>query len=126
MFIWNENGRVINSNDKERVKLIYGITRAPDVTLSDTEWEEAHGIVRVVNGQLQFGYTEAELKEQKNSEIRSEIAALEQKLKNTDYIAAKIAEGAATKEEYEEQLAERQEWRNKINELQEQLDVGSN
>ena len=49
---------------------------------------------------------------------RVEISSLKQKLSATDYIAAKIAEGAATKEEYAEKLAERAEWRTKINELE--------
>lgn len=47
-----------------------------------------------------------------------EISKLKAKLAATDYIAAKIAEGAATKEEYADQLAERAEWRTKINELE--------
>ena len=47
-----------------------------------------------------------------------EISELKAKLAATDYIAAKIAEGAATKEEYAEKLAERAEWRTKINELE--------
>ena len=42
-------------------------------------------------------------------------------LRDTDYIAAKIAEGAAEKEEYTEQLAQRQSWRDEINELEESL-----
>lgn len=42
-------------------------------------------------------------------------------LRDTDYIAAKIAEGAAQKEEYTEQLAQRQSWRDEINELEESL-----
>ena len=37
------------------------------------------------------------------------------RLSQTDYIAAKLAEGAATKEEYSEQLAMRQQWRDDIN-----------
>ena len=47
-----------------------------------------------------------------------EIAELKAKLTATDYIAAKIAEGAATKEEYAEKLAERAAWRARINELE--------
>lgn len=39
-------------------------------------------------------------------------------LKNTDYIACKIAEGAATKEEYSEMLINRQNWRKEINALE--------
>ena len=49
-----------------------------------------------------------------------EITSLKKKLADTDYIAAKIAEGADTKEEYAEKLAERESWRVRINELQEQ------
>lgn len=47
-----------------------------------------------------------------------EIAELKQKLRETDYISAKIAEGAATREEYAEKLAERAKWRTRINELE--------
>ena len=47
-----------------------------------------------------------------------EIAALKKKLADTDYISAKIAEGAATREEYADKLAERAAWRTRINELE--------
>ena len=39
----------------------------------------------------------------------------EARLTATDYIAAKIAEGKATKTEYAEKIAERQQWRDVIN-----------
>lgn len=47
-----------------------------------------------------------------------EISDLKEKLAETDYIFAKIAEGAATREEYMDKLAERASWRAKINELE--------
>lgn len=47
-----------------------------------------------------------------------EIAALKKQLADTDYISAKIAEGAATREEYADKLAERAAWRARINELE--------
>lgn len=47
-----------------------------------------------------------------------EISELKAKLAATDYISAKIAEGAATREEYAEELAERAYWRSRINELE--------
>ena len=37
------------------------------------------------------------------------------KLGASDYIAAKIAEGKATKTEYKDKIAERQQWRDDIN-----------
>ena len=46
------------------------------------------------------------------------IAELKGKLAETDYIACKIAEGVATKEEYAEAIEQRQLWRKEINELQ--------
>lgn len=51
-------------------------------------------------------------------ETQKEIAELKAKLAQTDYIAAKIAEGAATKEEYAAEIAQRQAWRARINELE--------
>ena len=45
----------------------------------------------------------------------------EAKLTSTDYIAAKIAEGKATKTEYSAKIAERQQWRNDINAAQEEI-----
>ena len=45
------------------------------------------------------------------------ISELKQLLADTDYIAAKIAEGAATREEYADVIAQRQEWRDEINAL---------
>lgn len=53
--------------------------------------------------------------------IFQRIAELKQKLAETDYIAAKIAEGAATHEEYADMIAQRQAWRDEINELQKEL-----
>lgn len=45
------------------------------------------------------------------------ILDLKKKLADTDYIACKIAEGAATLEEYAEIRAQREAWRAQINEL---------
>ena len=48
-----------------------------------------------------------------------EYASLRDKLKETDYIVIKIAEGSATTEEYAEQLANRKAWRTRVQELEE-------
>lgn len=45
----------------------------------------------------------------------------EAQLKATDYIAAKIAEGKATKTEYKEKIDLRQEWRDQINAAQAEI-----
>ena len=45
----------------------------------------------------------------------TKINRLKQKLADTDYVVIKIAEGAATPEEYADVIAKRQEWREQIN-----------
>lgn len=47
-----------------------------------------------------------------------EIAELKKKLEATDYQAIKYAEGVLTEEEYAEMKAQRQAWRDRINELE--------
>lgn len=46
------------------------------------------------------------------------ITQLKRQLSLTDYAVIKIAEGAATKEEYAELIAQRQQWRQEINSLE--------
>jgi hypothetical protein len=46
-----------------------------------------------------------------------EIERLKRKLSDTDYVAAKIAEGAATREDYAGLIEQRQKWRDRINAL---------
>ena len=64
----------------------------------------------------------------KQSEINEAINAQqsiildrESRLTSTDYIAAKIAEGKATKTEYADKIAERQQWRDDINAAKEEI-----
>lgn len=49
------------------------------------------------------------------------ILDCQSKLTLTDYIASKISEGKATKEEYKEQIEKRQIWRDNINQAQEEI-----
>lgn len=56
--------------------------------------------------------------EDKKNVLHSLVRDREAKLKETDYVAAKIAEGAATKEEYAAVLSRRRAWRGEINEAE--------
>lgn len=58
-----------------------------------------------------------EIEDRKNV-LFSLVRDREAKLKETDYVAAKIAEGAATKEEYAAVLSQRRAWRGEINEAE--------
>jgi hypothetical protein len=60
--------------------------------------------------------------EGKKNVLFSLILDREAKLRETDYVAAKIAEGAATPEEYAEILVKRQQEREDINAAQAELE----
>ena len=62
--------------------------------------------------------------DEKTMEIQAEINALEQLLSQSDYKAIKHSEGALSDEEFEPDRIKRQQFRDRINELQEQLNVG--
>lgn len=49
---------------------------------------------------------------------QARIAELKRMLADTDYIVIKLAEDAASREEYAEELAQRAEWRKEINDLE--------
>ena len=53
----------------------------------------------------------------------AEIAELKQKLSDSDYAIIKIAEGAATAEEYADIIAQRAIWRARINELEKEIEA---
>ena len=56
------------------------------------------------------------------NEQQTIILDREGKLTTTDYIAAKIAEGKATQEEYAEKIAQRQQWRDDINAAKDEIE----
>ena len=56
------------------------------------------------------------------NEQQTIILDRECKLTTTDYIAAKIAEGKATQEEYAEKIAQRQQWRDDINAAKDEIE----
>lgn len=56
-----------------------------------------------------------------SEQAEQEIQELKQKLFDTDYQAIKFAEGLLTADEYAETKAQRQLWRDRINELEKLL-----
>ena len=73
---------------------------------------------KLVDGKPAFRTDEDKAPELTRIAAQMEISLLKSKLADTDYIAAKIAEGAATPEDYADKLADRALWRAKINELE--------
>ena len=65
--------------------------------------------------------TQTEINEAINAQ-ESIILDREGRLTSTDYIAAKIAEGKATKTEYADKIEQRQRWRDDINAAQAEIE----
>jgi hypothetical protein len=74
---------------------------------------------KYVNGQY-IEMTSEEISKLANESVADKIQQLKTNLAETDYIACKIAEGVATKEEYADIIEQRQLWRSEINELERQ------
>lgn len=64
-------------------------------------------------------YAVVKIPEPSEEEIKqARISELKTKLAETDYVVIKIAEGEATRDDYEDVLNQRQAWRSEINELE--------
>jgi hypothetical protein len=111
VYMWKKDGVVCHHTDLAAAAQIDGLTEAPDFEVSEAVFEAAGGIARLVDGEIVLGKTEAELQTEENER---RIAVLKEKLADTDYITAKIAEGSATIAEYAEKIAQRQTWRQEI------------
>ena len=59
--------------------------------------------------------------EKEIQEIQGEINACKLLLRDTDYQSIKHADGVITDEEYADMRAKRQAWRDRINELEEEI-----
>jgi len=108
------DGTLVYHTDKKAMKEIDGVTKVlQEMPLAEFE---AYGcLVREINGELFFGKTDAEKQTEKNVE---RVRVLKKLLSETDYVAAKISEGSATREEYAGVIADRQSWREEINSLE--------
>ncbi|MDR2486157.1 MAG: hypothetical protein LBD55_12300 [Treponema sp.] len=108
-----KDGTVANHTDKQAMKEIDGIEK-PSITVTDAEFEAAGGLARVIEGKIILGKNDDE-KAEEEKPLR--VMDLRRRLAETDYLAVKIAEGSATKEEYADQIAQRQAWREEIRRL---------
>jgi hypothetical protein len=114
VYLWKRDGSVCHHTGLAAAARLDGLTAAPDMEVSEAAWDAAGGLARLADGEIVLGKPEAEIQAEENGR---RIAALKQKLAETDYIAAKIAEGSATVEEYAGKIAQRQAWRQEIEAL---------
>ena len=126
----DENGVIIAVNSSAFLSDTIGWTEIAEGTGDRFHHAQVHFLTSglwneygVSNYKLVDGKPVLRTDEEKQPEIDRiitllDIKILKLKLAATDYIAAKLAEGVATTEEYAEELAQRAEWRARINELE--------
>lgn len=114
VYLAKKGNEVVHHTSKKAMLEMDGITKA-DMEVSDEEFEKAGCLARIIDGNIVIGKIEAEKKAEENAE---RIGFLKRQLAETDYIAAKIAEGAATVEEYADKIAQRKAWREEIREAE--------
>ena len=114
---------LINDKGGYQFRLIIdGVETGENPPLLDDDYNEeiplykwtGFEVVRRLESDIEADRAVAKEKQAKQSRLYQ----LHNMLNKTDYIAAKIAEGAATREEYADMLSKRQAWRDEINELE--------
>lgn len=108
----------IFEGDRE-IAFAYGYKEVSDEMYAKLLNREAHWVnEELVNRVKPQSEIDAEAEAARWAEINAEIYALKSQLAETDYKAIKYAEGWITAEEYAETKAQRQAWRDRINELE--------
>jgi hypothetical protein len=121
VYFWKKNGQVFHHAAETKAaamrsaQLMDGLSEQPETEAADEEFESGGCLARVIGGKIVIGKTGAEKQAETNA-LR--VVALKRQLAETDYIAVKIAEGAATASDYAARLAERQAWRTEIQQLE--------
>jgi hypothetical protein len=113
---------VVHHTSREAMKAIDGIDN-PDMQVSETDFEAASGLVRIIDGEIIVGKTQAEQAiETERVNLNAEQADLQAELADKDYKVVKAAEAGIVLAEADPDLHARREWcRNRINEIRTRL-----
>ena len=103
----------------KNIALANGYKEVSDEMYAKLLNREAHWVnEELVDREKPQSEIDAEAEAARIAEINAEIAELKENLKETDYQAIKHSEGWISDEEYAEIKAQRQAWRDRINELE--------
>jgi hypothetical protein len=112
--LWEKDGRVIFHTDLDAAAELDGLTRPPDKTISEKEFEEAQGLLRLIGGKIIVGKTDQEIADEAVvEEAQKEMDAIKNEIAQRDYRALKAQKLGESIDElypgetdwYKEQLA---------------------
>ena len=120
----------VNYNQETGKVISFGKDTKPYIEITEQERKQPlpdrYSYYAVVDGKFTIkrrNPTKEELEADNRQVVKREISELKRKLSDTDYKAIKYAEGFLTEEEYKETKAQRQIWRDRINELESKIVV---
>lgn len=120
----------VNYNQETGKVISFGKDTKPYIEITEQERKQPlpdkYSYYAVVDGKFTIkrrNPTKEELEADNRQVVEREIVELKQKLYDTDYKAIKYAEGFLTEEGYKETKAQRQMWRDRINELESKIVV---
>lgn len=120
----------VNYNQETGKVISFGKDIQPYIEITEQERKQPlpdkYSYYAVVNGKFTIkrrNPTKEELEADNRQVVEREISELKRKLSDTDYKAIKYVEGFLTEEEYKETKAQRQMWRDRINELESKIVV---
>ena len=120
----------VNYNQETGKVISFGKDTKPYIEITEQERKQPlpdkYSYYAVVNGKFTIkrrNPTKEELEADNRQVVEREISELKHKLSDTDYKAIKYAEGFLTEEEYKETKAQRQMWRDRVNELESKIVV---
>lgn len=125
MFVYSKGDEFCSStfSGNREIALAAGYKEVSDEMYAKLLNREAHWVnEELVNRVKPQSEIDAEAEAARWAEINAEISELKTQLSETDYKAIKYAEGWITEEEYAEVKAQRQAWRDRINELEHLLE----
>lgn len=118
----------VNYNSETGKVISFGKDTKPYIEITEQERKQPlpdkYSYYAVIDGKFTIKRrtpTDEEVSRDKAQAINREISELKRKLSDTDYKAIKYSEGWLTDEEYAEVKAQREQWRKRINELEEAL-----
>ena len=120
----------VNYNQETGKVISFGKDTKPYIEITEQERKQPlpdkYSYYAVVDGKFTIkrrNPTKEELEADNRQVVKREISELKRKLSDTDYKAIKYAEGFLTEEEYKETKAQRQMWRDRVNELESKIVV---
>ena len=120
----------VNYNQETGKVISFGTDTTPYIEITEQERKQPlpdkYSYYAVVDGKFTIkrrNPTKEELEADNRQVVKRAISELKRKLSDTDYKAIKYAEGFLTEEEYKETKAQRQMWRDRVNELESKIVV---